>query len=67
MVLFQGGNFLQVLEGEKSVVEKQFEIIKYDPRHYQVMPLLTRRDNGGRRLCWLQCPCCFALSPVLKN
>jgi hypothetical protein len=43
MLLFQGGNFLQVLEGEKAVVEKQFDVIRQDPRHYQVMPLINRR------------------------
>jgi hypothetical protein len=42
MLLYRGGNFLQVLEGEEAVVEERFKVIMDDPRHYQVTLLLKR-------------------------
>ncbi len=36
MLLFKDGNFLQVLEGEESVVMKLYDTISHDPRHYGV-------------------------------
>ncbi|MBZ0289658.1 MAG: BLUF domain-containing protein [Anaerolineae bacterium] len=42
MLLFQGGNFLQVLEGDRAVVENLYETIRQDPRHYQVTRLISR-------------------------
>lgn len=43
ILLFSNGNFFQVLEGEKSVVEKLFDTIKQDERHYDIIPIFTRK------------------------
>jgi hypothetical protein len=42
MLLYQGGNFLQVLEGERAVVGQLYETIQKDPRHHQVTTLISR-------------------------
>jgi hypothetical protein len=34
MLLYRGGNFLQVLEGDKEVVVPLYEVIKLDHRHH---------------------------------
>ena len=48
MLLFKGGNFLQVLEGKKETVVALYEKITRDPRHHQITTLLeetsTKRD-----------------------
>lgn len=40
MLLYEGGNFMQVLEGDKSAVEKVHARISRDPRHRGLMTLL---------------------------
>jgi hypothetical protein len=47
MLLYRGGNFLQVLEGERQVVEALFEVIKSDPRHHRV-ELIAKRSVPQR-------------------
>jgi hypothetical protein len=47
MLLYKGGNFLQVLEGEESAVRPLFETIKQDPRHHQV-ELIAQRPIAQR-------------------
>lgn len=42
MLLYRGGNFLQVLEGEEQVVEELFKVITQDPRHHDVTRVLKR-------------------------
>ena len=42
MLLYRGGNFLQVLEGDEAVVDERYNVILKDPRHYQVTLLLKR-------------------------
>jgi hypothetical protein len=42
MLLYRGGNFLQVLEGEEKVVNERLEVIMGDTRHHQVTLLLKR-------------------------
>lgn len=42
MLLYKGGNFLQVLEGEAEHVDSLYETIKNDPRHYQIMTIARR-------------------------
>lgn len=39
MLLFKGGNFLQVLEGDRETVVKLYEKIAQDPRHRSLMTL----------------------------
>jgi len=40
MLLFKGGNFMQVLEGEEQIVRNRFRIIANDPRHKGALALL---------------------------
>jgi hypothetical protein len=47
MLLHQTGTFLQVLEGEDSVVDRLYERISHDPRHAHVL-LLTRDEIAQR-------------------
>lgn len=42
MLLYRGGNFIQVLEGPEPAVNERFQVILQDPRHYQVTILLKR-------------------------
>jgi len=42
MLLYRGGNFLQVLEGEAQAVEAIYRIIEQDPRHRQVTHILRQ-------------------------
>ncbi len=42
MLLYRSGNFLQVLEGDSTVISDLFKVIMQDPRHHQVTHLLTR-------------------------
>ena len=42
MLLYRGGNFLQVLEGAESVVDERFNVIMQDSRHHQVTLLMKR-------------------------
>lgn len=42
VLLYEGGNFFQVLEGPKSSVEATFERISQDPLHKGIITLLTR-------------------------
>jgi len=42
MLLYRGGNFLQVLEGPEAAVDERFAVIMKDPRHHQVTLLLKR-------------------------
>lgn len=42
MLLYRGGNFLQVLEGTEEAVKERFDVIMKDPRHHHVTMLLKR-------------------------
>ena len=39
-LLYQDGNFMQVLEGEQGVVEELYDAIAADPRHRNVISLV---------------------------
>ena len=39
MLLYAGGNFLQVLEGEDTDVDQIFSVIEKDPRHHGIIVL----------------------------
>lgn len=43
MLLYKGGNFMQMLEGEKQTVLKLYETIRKDDRHKDVVTIMT--DN----------------------
>jgi hypothetical protein len=47
MLLYKSGNFLQVLEGEESIVQPLFDTIQQDPRHHQVT-LIAKRPVSER-------------------
>ena len=47
MLLYSGGNFLQVLEGPKERVYQTYERICRDPRHGSIM-MLTEEDVSER-------------------
>src|SRR5687767_1150580 len=42
MLLYKDGKFLQVLEGEESVVQELAAKISSDPRHHKMVTLLKR-------------------------
>ncbi|GHE59403.1 MULTISPECIES: BLUF domain-containing protein [Roseivirga] len=46
-LLFHGGQFLQILEGEFQVLLDLFDRIKHDPRHYDVL-LLHMKESEYR-------------------
>lgn len=41
LLLYVGGNFLQVIEGPREEVERLFENIKDDPRHGNIIKLIA--------------------------
>lgn len=47
MLLYKGGNFMQVLEGPDETVDSLFEKVKMDPRHKDVI-LLSREQTRLR-------------------
>lgn len=47
LLLYDDGSFLQVLEGDQSVIEQLYETIGRDKRHHRVVALL-RRDVAER-------------------
>ena len=52
MLLYRGGNFLQVLEGTEASVDERFKVIMQDPRHYQVTLLLKRPVHNRQFEHW---------------
>jgi hypothetical protein len=42
LLLYKGGNFLQVLEGERDAVMGQYQTIQADESHYQIMTVSSR-------------------------
>lgn len=47
MLLFHGGQFLQLLEGDEAAVRERYEIIARDSRHKRVSLVMTG-PNGER-------------------
>lgn len=41
MLLYKGGNFMQIIEGEKDIILKLFDTIKNDGRHKDVIKIMT--------------------------
>jgi len=48
LLLYKGGNFMQVLEGSEDQVEKLYEIIKKDSRHTDVS-IISREEIQKRQ------------------
>ena len=42
MLLYKGGNFLQILEGQPDVVYGLYAVIEKDPRHYMIRTFAKR-------------------------
>lgn len=42
MLLYGGGNFIQIIEGEKNKVKSLYEIIKQDNRHRGCITLVSK-------------------------
>ncbi|MCM4160938.1 BLUF domain-containing protein [Antarcticibacterium flavum] len=42
ILLYSEGNFFQVLEGEKQLVEELFKRIKNDARHYDIIKIFSK-------------------------
>ena len=42
LTLYKNGNFMQIIEGEREVVESLYQTISRDPRHMNVMAIMTR-------------------------
>lgn len=43
VLMYSDGNFFQVLEGEKNVIQELFAKIKKDPRHYDVIQIISNQ------------------------
>ncbi len=46
MLLYKEGDFLQLLEGERSAVEALFRVIETDPRHKEVFVALEEATDA---------------------
>ena len=47
VLIYQGGNFLQILEGDKTLVNKLFKRIKNDFRHTNTLQLLNTNISSS--------------------
>jgi len=52
ILLYEGGNFLQVLEGDRAAVDKTFECIASDPRHRRVNKIIDEPIIERTFACW---------------
>ena len=52
MLLYKGGNFLQLLEGEKDTVEALFQNIEKDPRQTDIVALMKEETNTRAFESW---------------
>jgi hypothetical protein len=66
MLLYKGGNFMQVLEGPDEVVESLFEKVKMDPRHKDVT-VLSREQTSLRHFAKWEMAFQNLDNPAIKN
>lgn len=52
MLLYKGGNFIQVLEGERESVRSVYERINLDPRHHGVLRMLEQNIEERQFSNW---------------
>lgn len=76
MLLYAGGNFMQVLEGEEADVDATMSRIAADARHHGLLVIdrraIEQRSFGAwhmgyRRVCRLDIQSHPALAPLLSN
>jgi hypothetical protein len=66
MLLYKGGNFMQVLEGPDDVVNAIFEKVKKDPRHKDVM-VISREQIQTRQFPSWEMAFQNLDNPAIKN
>ena len=66
MLLYKGGNFMQVLEGPEEQVEQLYETIKKDARHKDVM-IISRETIQKRQFPSWEMAFQNLDNPVIKN
>jgi Sensors of blue-light using FAD len=52
MLLYEGGNFMQVLEGPDDALTELYTKIQSDPRHYRILQLLRRQIQEREFPSW---------------
>lgn len=52
MLLYKGGNFMQMLEGEEETVRELYATIKQDERHKDVLTVITGRVKERNFAGW---------------
>jgi hypothetical protein len=52
LLLYKGGNFMQVLEGPDEVVNSLYEKIKLDPRHKDVTVISSEQISARQFPAW---------------
>jgi Sensors of blue-light using FAD len=52
LLLFNGRNFLEVMEGEEQIVRARYECIKTDPRHAGVVTISIDETDGRAFDTW---------------
>ena len=71
ILIYAGGSFIQVLEGEKSAVEQRLAVIREDPRHHHVMRLVAHerpaRHFAEWSMGWYNCPPDHPVSGLVRK
>ena len=44
IIMYSDGNFFQIIEGEEQEVKKVFNKVQQDPRHYNLIKLVDKKD-----------------------
>ena len=52
LLLYHGGNFVQILEGDRDVVKQLFGHIAHDPRHHKVCVLFEHQTDTAEYEDW---------------
>jgi hypothetical protein len=52
MLLYEGGNILQVLEGEADIVLETFRYIQLDKRHHGIFVLIEKEIETRQFVSW---------------
>jgi hypothetical protein len=52
LLLYKGGNFMQLLEGPRHRVTTLFERVRHDPRHHRVFRLLLEKAETRQFAEW---------------